>query len=99
MTELQTGQTRIHPRALPEVHPGYLVRWEEQEAAYVLLYPEGIVKLNPSAGRILMHCDGRTDVTGIVEALEEEFHTTGIQEDVQRFLEVSHAKGWIRFTA
>lgn len=98
MPDPESHETVISDSAVPEVYPGYMVRWEEQENAHLLLYPEGIVKLNTSGGRILMHCDGQTDVAGIVEALEGEFQTTGIREEVHQFLEVSHAKGWIRLT-
>ena len=42
----------------PEINPLFVFRWEEPEQAYLLLYPEGIIKLNDSAGSILTHCTG-----------------------------------------
>ena len=33
-------------------------QWEEAQAAYVLLYPEGMVKLGQSAGEILKRVNG-----------------------------------------
>ncbi|WP_435106172.1 pyrroloquinoline quinone biosynthesis peptide chaperone PqqD [Arhodomonas sp. AD133] len=85
--------------AVPRINPMYLFRWEERQQAYLLLYPEGIVKLNGSAGEILRRCDGSTCVSGIVADLERSFGATDLREDVQRFLETSHAKGWIRLDA
>ena len=40
-----------------EMRPGvarhFRLQWEEAQGAWVLLYPEGMVKLNQSAGEIL----------------------------------------------
>ena len=41
------------------LNPIYLFRWEATQDAHVLLYPEGIVKLNRTAGEIIELCDGR----------------------------------------
>ncbi len=69
----------------PEINPVYLFRWEEPEQAYVLLFPEGIVKLNDSAGKILEHCTGEKTVEEIVSALEEQFPVRGQGVGVLRF--------------
>ncbi len=80
----------------PEIHPMYLFRWEEAEQAYLLLYPEGIVKLNSSAGHILKHCDGKHTVEGVIGKVEREFDQKGLDQDVLKFMEVANAKGWIK---
>ena len=36
-----------------EINPVYLFRWEEPQQAHVLLYPEGVVKVNESGAAIL----------------------------------------------
>ena len=36
----------------PRVGHGFRLQWEEAQSAYVLLYPEGMVQLNPSAAEI-----------------------------------------------
>lgn len=33
----------------PVINPLFLFRWEQTQQAYVLLYPEGVVKLNDTA--------------------------------------------------
>ncbi len=84
------------PLQQPRMNPVYRLRWEDREQCWFLLYPEGIVKLNESAGRILEQCDGARTVDEIVEAVEAIFGQTGLAADIQRFLEVAFEKDWIR---
>jgi pyrroloquinoline quinone biosynthesis protein D len=78
-----------------EINPLYFFRWEEPQQAYVLLYPEGVVKVNETAAAILKMCDGKRNTEQIVSELSD-LYTTDVSESVYKFLEVSHAKGWIR---
>ena len=82
----------------PEINPLFLFRWEDTQDAYVLLYPEGVVKLNPTAGEILKRCDGAHTVAALVDELKELFAEPSerVETGVHKFLEVSYAKGWIR---
>ena len=48
----------ISPGARPAVAHGMRLQWEPAQEAHVLLYPEGMVKLNGSAGQIMSRCDG-----------------------------------------
>lgn len=81
-----------------EINPMYLFRWEEAQRAHVLLYPEGIVKLNETAAEILKLCDGDRTVDQMIGELERKFTVDGegIASGVYKFLEDAHAKGWIR---
>lgn len=90
-------QEAVHAQSIPSLHPMYHFRWEEQENAYLLLYPEGIVKLNGPAGEIVKRCDGATSVKEVIRDLESVFEAD-VADDVLAFLEEAHAKGWIRFT-
>ncbi len=85
------------PQDRPVINPFYLFRWEDSQNAYVLLYPEGVVKLNDSAGEILKRSDGRT-LTELTVDLQREFDAdeNEVERGVHKFLEESHAKGWIR---
>jgi pyrroloquinoline quinone biosynthesis protein D len=74
----------------------YRLQWEETQQAYVLLYPEGMVKLSQSAGEILKRVDGKTSVDGIIRTLETVFPGADLKPDVLEFMEEAHAKGWIR---
>ena len=93
-------QSLLRSSDVPELHPMYLLRWEEGEQAFVLLYPEGIVKLNRPAAEILTRCDGCRSVSAIVDELRSAFGMDdGIESDVLAFLEISNDKGWTRLKA
>lgn len=78
-----------------EMDPKYLFRWEEPQQSYVMLYPEGVVKLNETGAAILQLCDGNHSIEEIISELNEKY-TTDVSDSVNKFLEVSYAKGWIR---
>jgi coenzyme PQQ biosynthesis protein PqqD len=42
----------------------------------VLLYPEGILELNPTAAVIVRHCDGQTNLATIITTLAAEYEAT-----------------------
>jgi pyrroloquinoline quinone biosynthesis protein D len=79
----------------PKLSKLFRMQWEEAQSAWVLLYPEGMVKLNQSAGEILKRCDGERDVNAIVGDLEATFSATGLLADVQEFLQAAVERGWI----
>jgi pyrroloquinoline quinone biosynthesis protein D len=70
-------------------------QWEEAQSAYVLLYPEGMVKLGQSAGEILKRVDGTLAVSAIIADLERSFPGADLRQDVTDFLEHAREKGWI----
>jgi pyrroloquinoline quinone biosynthesis protein D len=74
----------------------FRMQWEEAQASYVLLYPEGMVKLNQSAAEILKRCDGQRDVPAIVDDLEQAFGVGTQPADVDDFLQAANERGWIR---
>ncbi|HEY0834305.1 MAG TPA: pyrroloquinoline quinone biosynthesis peptide chaperone PqqD [Azospirillum sp.] len=78
-----------------EINPLYLFRWEEPQQAHVLLYPEGVVKLNDAAAEILKTCDGVRTVDEVVADLSARFDAD-VRDDVMEFLEVARAQDWIR---
>lgn len=83
-------------RSVVEMNPMYLFRWEEPQQAFVLLYPEGVVKLNGPAGAILGAVDGRRSVADIAALLSARYGDADITSDVLEFMETAHAQGWIR---
>ena len=72
------------------------LQWEEVQQAWVLLYPEGMVKLNGSAGEIIKRLDGKKNVTALIAELEKDFETTGLQQDVLSFLDIAKQQGWVK---
>ena len=80
----------------PEINPLYLFRWEEGEQAYLLLYPEGIIKLNDSAGNILKLCTGEKTFEEVISELKNLFGVEELEDDIYSFMEVAIGKGWVR---
>ena len=58
---------------IPHLNPHYCFQWEEAQNCYVLLYPEGMIKFNGSAGEILVQVDGARSIKEIIELLNEKF--------------------------
>ncbi len=92
---LENAAIRLSDR--PEIDPLYLFRWEEKEQAYLLLYPEGIIKLNDSAGNILKLCTGENTLEEVISELKTLFDAEdGLEDDIYGFMEVAIGKGWVR---
>ena len=56
-----------------------------------------MVKLNASAGQILLRCDGMKSLAEIIADLENAFATTGLGTDVEAFLKFATDKGWVEW--
>ena len=85
--------------AKPRIGPGLRLQWEPAQDAHVLLYPEGMVKLNQSAGEIMRRCDGERRVTEIVADLERTFGLSGLTDDVTAFVSMALEKRWLEISA
>jgi pyrroloquinoline quinone biosynthesis protein D len=85
--------------SVPRIGAGFRLQWEPAQNAHVLLYPEGMVKLNQSAGEILKRCDGKTSVAAIVADLEAAFNAQGLELDVIAFCEVASQQKWLTWEA
>lgn len=81
--------------AHPKLSRRFRLQYEEAQSRWVLLYPEGMVQLNPSAAEILRRCDGTRSVPGIVTELEAAFNAQGIEPEVRKLLEEGQRRGWI----
>ena len=79
----------------PRINPLFRLQWEEAQQAWVLLYPEGMVKLNGSAGEILRRCDGSRSIDELVAELEQAFAATALHDDVTAFLELAAKQRWV----
>jgi pyrroloquinoline quinone biosynthesis protein D len=79
----------------PRIGAGFRLQWEPAQGCHVLLYPEGMVKLNPSAGEIMKRCDGQASVREIVADLEKAFAATGLERDVLGFMEIAAKQRWL----
>ncbi|MEW8587074.1 MAG: pyrroloquinoline quinone biosynthesis peptide chaperone PqqD [Candidatus Thiodiazotropha sp.] len=76
--------------------PTFRLQWEEAQGCHVILYPEGMVKLNPAAGEILKRCDGASSVAHIIDDLKAAFPDVELEADVYQFLDTAYDNQWIR---
>ena len=79
----------------PRVGQGFRMQWEPAQDCHVLLYPEGMVKLNQSGGEIMKRCDGQRSLADIVAELEQVFSATGLAADVSAFVEMAGRQRWL----
>jgi pyrroloquinoline quinone biosynthesis protein D len=89
------NDTLMNAACRPAIGRGFRLQWEDAQNAYVLLYPEGMIKLNASAGEILKRCNGESSIDEITADLEQAFATTGLRGDVMAFLAMAHEKHWV----
>ena len=86
----------IDATSRPAVGRGFRLQWEAAQNAHVLLYPEGMIKLNTSAGEILKRCDGATTIADITADLERAFSAVNLSDDVMRFVAMAVEKKWLK---
>lgn len=94
MTNTANGKLSEH--GIVSLAKQYRFQWEPVQDSFVLLYPEGLIKLPGSAGEIMKRVDGNKTVAQIIADLEAAFPGADLRQDVIDFLEAAYAKGWIR---
>ena len=84
---------------VPRLHPKARLQHDDVRGRDVLLYPEGLVALNPTGAEILGLCDGVRSVADVVAALEQRYGAPagGVERDVTAFLDGLAAKGLVTY--
>ena len=85
----------VPDQAKPRLAPMYRLQFEPAQDSWVLLYPEGLVKLNGPASEILKRCDGQATVLDITADLERAFSQSDLRGDVGDFLSEAYERQWI----
>jgi len=88
-------ETKIGLDDVPGISRHFRLQFEQAQSAWVLIYPEGMVKLSESAGEIMQRIDGKTAVAMLIRDLETTFPGAELRQDVLDFLNVAHERGWI----
>ncbi|MGG5290463.1 pyrroloquinoline quinone biosynthesis peptide chaperone PqqD [Pseudomonas shirazensis] len=84
---------------VPSWRPGYRYQYEPAQQGHVLLYPEGMIKLNESAALIGGLIDGQRSVALIIAELSLQFpDVPEVADDIEQFMEVARAEHWIVLT-
>lgn len=81
--------------ARPRLSSLYRMQFEGIQDCWVLLYPEGMVKLNSTAAEILRRCDGQASVQHVIATLERDFVQPDLSHEVCHFLNDAYARGWL----
>jgi pyrroloquinoline quinone biosynthesis protein D len=71
------------------------IKYDEARQMDLLLLPERVVNLNPTAGAILWLCDGSRTIDQIIEELETRYNQSNLEADVLEFLLQAVDKGWV----
>ncbi len=72
-------------------------QWEEAQQSYVILFPEGMVKLNGGAGEVIKRVDGKSTVDEIIAELKTAFpDVENIEADIVGMFDMAYGKAWIR---
>ena len=72
-------------------------QWEEAQQSYVILFPEGMVKLHGGAGEVLKRVDGKATVGQIVTDLKAAFpDAEDIENDIIGMFDLAVSKAWLR---
>lgn len=72
--------------AKPRLAAKVRLKWDEVRQKPLLLFPEGVLVLNPTAHEVVALCDGRRTVAEIVKTLAEKFGSDAIDADVRELL-------------
>jgi pyrroloquinoline quinone biosynthesis protein D len=81
---------------IPAFRRGYRMQWEPAQDSHVVLYPEGMAKLNETAAAILELVTGKQDVAAIITILNNRFpEAGGVDDDVKEFLQSAIEQKWI----
>ena len=86
----------IHSTDIYKIAAHHRFQWEKAQDCYVILFPEGMVKLNGSAGEVLNLVNGEADVESITEILSKKFSDApNIAKDIEGMIELALEKAWI----
>ena len=79
----------------PKLSPLYRLQYEQAQERWVLLYPEGMVRLNGAAGDILRRIDGTSTAEELVRDLQQAYPGADLGNDVMQFLCEAEERGWL----
>lgn len=86
----------IAPTMTPSLNAMFRFQWEQAQGCFVLLFPEGMVKLNSGAGEIMQLIDGEKNIEQIIETLHIKFPDAGdLTTDVHEFISTAIEKKWL----
>ena len=79
----------------PRLVTGARLRYDEVREEHLLLIPEGVVRLNPTAAEVLELCDGERSLEEIVDALSARYEGADVRDDVVELVGAMAQKGLV----
>ena len=79
----------------PRLVTGARLQYDEVREEHMLLVPEGVVRLNPTAVAVLELCDGERSVDEIVSTLSAQYDGADVRDDVQGLVEGLSQRGLV----
>ena len=77
----------------PRLATGARLRYDEVREEHVLLVPEGVVRLNPTAAEVLGLCDGERSLDDIAGVLSARYDGADVRDDVVELVDAMAQKG------
>ena len=79
----------------PRLVTGARLRYDEVREEHVLLVPEGVVRLNPTAAEVLGLCDGERSLDDIVDLLSTRYEGADVRDDVAGLVDAMAQRGLV----
>ena len=79
----------------PRLVTGARLRYDDVREEHILLIPEGVVRLNPTAAEVLELCDGERSLDDIAGALSARYDGADVDEDVRELVDALAEKGLV----
>ena len=79
----------------PRLVTGARLRYDDVREEHLLLIPEGVVRLNPSAAEALELCDGERSLDDIVGALSARYEGADVRDDVLALFDAMAQRGLV----
>jgi pyrroloquinoline quinone biosynthesis protein D len=79
----------------PSLVTGARLGYDDVREEHVLLIPEGVVRLNPTAAEVLELCDGERSLDDIVGALSARYEGADVHDDVVELVDAMAQRGLV----
>ena len=79
---------------VPRLVTGARLQYDDVREEHVLLIPEGVVKLNPTAAEVLELCDGERSLEDIGDILSERYQAD-VRDDIRELVEAMAEQGLV----
>ena len=79
----------------PRLVTGARLGYDEVREEHLLLVPEGVVRLNPTAAEVLELCDGERSLDEIAGALSARYEGADVRDDVLELVDAMAQRGLV----